>query len=266
MIDPKGVAFFIPRGLSAFKEKLFIRIGERIVAAGGRTVRGDHDALARLPTDVMPIVGAAPYLLPLVQAWRADGRPWIGWDRGYARRIFATWLPRGENGGYYRWTLNAYQMRSIREVPGDRWAALNTPVAPWARNGRHIVVANPTPTYSVSHPGLANWTDATIDALSRVTDRQIVIRGKESKRPLQHDLEHAHALVAHGSNAAVEAVILGCPVFVDPSSAAALVGLTDLTKIERPIYPDRQPWLNALAYSQWNETELIDGTLWRLLT
>jgi hypothetical protein len=35
--------------------------------------------------------------------------------------------------------------------------------------------------------------------------------------------------------------------------------------IEKPVYPDRQAWVNALAYSQFNESELVDGTLWRLI-
>jgi hypothetical protein len=178
---------------------------------------------------------------------------------------FATWLPRGENGGYYRWTIGAYQMRTIRDVPSDRWDALNIPVTPWQKNGKHIVVALPSPTYSRSHDGADTWTEETLRRLALITDRQIVIRDKESKRPLQADLEGAHCLVAHGSIAAVEAVICGCPVVVHPDSAASLVGLTDLSKIETPIYPDREPWLWSLAYSQWNENELCDGTLWRLI-
>ncbi len=265
MIDPAKACLFIPGELKKFKLDLFNRIGEKIKAAGGQTIRGDHLALDELPSEIIPIVGAAPYLLPLVEGWRASGRTWIGWDRGYARRVFATWLPRGDNGGYYRWTVGAYQMRAIRDVPGDRWAALRTPVMSWRKGGRHIVLAEPTPTYSVSHPGVKDWTERTITALAKVTDRKIVRRDKESKRPLQADLQGAHALVAHGSIAAVESVICGCPVFVDACSAAALVGLTDLTRIETPIYPDRNPWLWSLAYSQFNERELVDGTLWRLI-
>jgi hypothetical protein len=99
-----------------------------------------------------------------------------------------------------------------------------------------------------------------------VTDRQLVIRDKESKRPLQADLKGAHALVTHGSIAAVESVICGCPVFVHRDSAAALVGMTDLKDIEKPIYPDRDAWVRSLCYSQFNERELVDGTLWKLLT
>jgi hypothetical protein len=71
--------------------------------------------------------------------------------------------------------------------------------------------------------------------------------------------------VTHGSNAANEAIILGCPVFSHPSCAASLVGKSDLREIENPIYPDREPWLRSLAYSQFDERELVDGTLWRLM-
>jgi hypothetical protein len=265
MIDPSKVCLFIPGELKKFKLDLFNGIGDKIRAAGGKTIRGDHNALDALPLEILPIVGAAPYLLPLVTKWRATGRQWIGWDRGYARRVFATWLPRGANGGYYRWTLNAYQMRSIRDVPSDRWDALKTPVTPWKKNGRHIVVAEPSPTYSLSHPGVVDWTERTVAALKGLTDRPIVLRDKESKKPLQDDLDGAHCLVTHGSNAAVESVIMGCPVFVHPDSAASLVGQTYLSLIEKPVYPDRQPWLNSLAYSQWNEAELVNGTLFRML-
>lgn len=66
--------------------------------------------------------------------------------------------------------------------------------------------------------------------------------------------------------AAVESVMMGCPVFVHPDSAASLVGMTDINHIERPLYPERRPWLNSLAYSQFNEAELCDGTLWRLIS
>jgi hypothetical protein len=149
-------------------------------------------------------------------------------------------------------------------VPGDRWKALQTPLAPWCRHGRHIVVASPTPTYERFH-GIQGWTEQTLRALAALTDRQVVLRDKESKRPLQADLDGAHCLVAHGSNAAVESVILGCPVFVDGSSAAALVGQTNTAAIERPIYPERESWAHSLAYCQFNEQELVDGTLWRLI-
>ena len=245
-----------------------LRIGSRIEAAGGRVIRGDFLALDRLPDDTIPIVGCSPYLRPLIQGWRDRGRAWIYWDRGYNRRIFATDLPPGTEGGMYRWHRNSFQMQTVRDVPADRWKATKTDLWPWAKDGRHIVVAQPSPTYEKFH-GIEGWTARTLEALEAVTDRPIVVRDKEMQRfgrKLHEDLKGAHCLVTHGSNAAVEAVIMGCPVFVHPDSAASLVGRTDLRDINEPLYPDREPWLRSLAYSQFSERELVDGTLWRLIT
>jgi hypothetical protein len=267
VIDPAKVAFWVPPELKKFKLDLFNRIGAHIQAKGGRVIRGDVAAMAALPDEIIPVGGCTPLLSNLYTAWRARGRTFVYWDRGYARRVFATDLPTGDSGGYYRWHVNAYQMRAVRKVSADRWGALRTPLWPWTRDGKHIVVAEPSLTYQRFH-GIEGWTERTLAELRTLTDRPIVIRDKEMQRfgrKLHEDLKGAHALVTHGSNAAVEAVIMGCPVFVHPDSAASLVGRTDLKHIEKPLYPDREPWVRSLAYSQFNERELIDGTLWRLL-
>lgn len=270
MLDPKTVCLFIGPGLKKFKLDLFLRIGNKIKASGGSMIHGDFEAIKKLPDDIIPIIGCSPELTTTVQKWLERKRQFIYWDRGYARRVFATWLPRGDAmgipGGYYRWHLNCYQMQKLQDVPQDRWDFLKTPVTPWQRNPNgHIVIACPTPTYEKFH-AIEGWTEKTLRRLARITNRQVVTRDKESKRDLRDDLAGAHSLVSHGSVAAVESVIMGCPVVVDHSSAAALVGLTELEKIESPVYPDRQPWLNSLAYNQFNEQELVDGTLWKLIS
>lgn len=264
MIDPRKVCLYIPPGLKKFKLDLFERIGAKI----GRVVRNDPALLDELPPEVIPIVGCTPALRPWIEKWQASRRKWIYWDRGYARRVFATWLPRGSDlgipGGYYRWHVGQFQMTALRDVPGDRWAALRTEARPWRRGGRQIVVIDTLPDYWLQR-GIENWAVDTAAKLRTLTDRPIIVRAKESKVPLYDELRDAHALVSHGSIAAVESVIMGCPVFVDRSCAAALVGLTDLAKIEAPIYPGREQWLHSLAYCQFNERELVDGTLWRLI-
>ena len=266
MLDPKTVCLFVGPGLKKFKLDLFLRIGKKIEAAGGSMIHGDFEAVKALPDNIIPIIGCSPELTKSVKEWKERKRNFIYWDRGYARRVFATWLPRGDNGGYYRWHLNSYQMQNIiKDAPADRWSSLATEVTPWQRNPKgHILIACPTPTYEKFHD-IEGWTEKTLRRLARITDRQVVTRDKESKRSLQSDLDGAFIMVSHGSNAAVEGVISGCPVVVDSSSAAALVGITDLEQVEHPVYPDRQPWLNSLAYNQFNEQELVDGTLWRLI-
>ncbi len=264
MFNPAEACLFIPGNLKKFKLDLFERVGAHIKQKGGKVIHGDIKALEALPDRVVPIVGCMPELTQTILRWKARGRKRIQWDRGYARRVFATYLPRGDNGGYYRWHVNAFQLRKVDTYPGDRWKALNVEMKPWAKGGRHIVVLAPTPTYQKFH-AIEPWFEKTVRELAPITDRQIVVRFKDSKRPIQADLEGAHCAISHGSIAATEAAILGCPVFDHEESAAALVGLTDIKKIEHPIYPDRTPWVNALSYSQFNEHELVDGTLWRIL-
>lgn len=268
MIDPAKVCLWVPPDLKKFKLELFNRIAAKIEAKGGKVVRNDERRLLDLRDDMIPIVGCHPPLKDMIAGWKARKRTFIYWDRGYFMRWFATCLPQpgSMEASYYRWHVNAYQMQEIRNVPGDRWQRMKCEVSPWRKGGRHIVIAAPTATYSRLH-GCENWIAETIAALAKVTDRQLVIRDKEQyrRRPLQMDLDGAHALVTHGSNAANEAVILGCPVFCDPSCAAALVGKTDFSEIEHPAFPDRQPWLNSLAYSQFTEGEMIDGSLWKLI-
>lgn len=264
MIDPKDVCLFIPSNLQKFKLDLFMRIGRHIKSCGGDYIHGDLTALEALPNKVIPIVGCMPECTALIAKWKATGRKRLQWDRGYLRRVFATYLPRGENGGMYRWHCDSFQMRKIRDVPRDRFDKLKIPLEPWQRGGRHIVMLAPTPTYQKFH-AIEGWFEATLRALATVTDRQIVVRFKDSKRSLQADLAGAHCVVANGSIAATEAAILGYPVFDNPESAAALVGLTDIRRIEAPIYPDRDRWVRSLAYSQFDETELTNGVLWRLL-
>jgi hypothetical protein len=177
VIDPAKTCLFIPAGLKDFKLNLFERIGAKL----GRVIRGDVAALAALPPDIIPIVGCSPELRETIARWRSAGRTFVYWDRGYWDRVFATWLPRGANGGMYRWHLNSFQLQALRDVPADRYEARKPPVKDWQRNGRHIVIAAPTRTYAKFH-GTRDWIADTIDALARVTDRQLVIRDKESKR------------------------------------------------------------------------------------
>ena len=270
-IDPRHVAFFIPPGLKKFKLALFERIANHIAKLGGVVVRHNYDELERAARQLMPIVGCSPPFANAIRRWQADGTRWIYWDRGYLRRVFATWLPNGHDmgvpGGFYRWQVGGFQMNRVRPVPDDRWRSLklNGAVKPWRKNGKHIVVAHTLPDYWDLRGLSRNWSFEIADSLKRYTKRPIVVRDKESKKPLDEELADAHALVTHGSIAAVEAVVMGCPVFVHHTSAAAFMGLTDLSLIEAPIYPNRERWLHSLAYSQFNEAELCDGTLWGLI-
>lgn len=199
---------------------------------------------------------------------RSDaGRPWIYWDRGY----FARFPNIPDPFGYHRLTINAYQQNWVRhDVLQDRAQAAvrllkEWPLRSWRKSGRDILLCAPSPTYAAFH-GCEGWVCAAIDTMERYTDRPVRIRHKSNGTPLDRDLHDVHAVVAHGGNVAVEAAMLGVPVFVHSSSAAAPIGCTDLSKIEQPITPDRMRWFLSLAYGQFTFTEMLEGIPWSTIT
>lgn len=81
---------------------------------------------------------------------------------------------------------------------------------------------------------------------------------------LEADLEHAHCAVGWTTNALTEAACLGVPVYAMSGGAMATpVSCTDFTKIDNvQPEPDRQQWLNDMAYCQWTYNEIRDGVAW----
>lgn len=172
------------------------------------------------------------------------------------------------HGVSYRVTRNGYEAGPVRACPPDRIQAHDVVLKSWQRGGKNILVCPPTDYFVAAH-GCADWLEKTLEALQRHTDRPIVVRRKprpgEAQEPLAEALSKAHALVTHSSNVAIEAVVAGVPVFVSPSSAAAPMGLTDVSSIETPVYPDRDEWLAHLAYCQFSFEEMRSGAAWRML-
>ncbi|HKY39092.1 MAG TPA: hypothetical protein VJN18_24305 [Polyangiaceae bacterium] len=185
----------------------------------------------------------------------------------YFFRVDHAYFSRG-HGQNYRVTRNAHEAGPVRECPTDRIQAHGVVLEPWQRGGSNVLVCPPA-DYLVAAHGYGDWLDRTLEALQRHTDRPIVVRRKpqpgETGEPLAEALSKAHALVTHSSNVAIEAVVAGVPVFVSPSSAAAPMGLTDLSSIETPVYPDRDKWLAHLAYCQFSLEEMRSGAAWRML-
>lgn len=263
MINPNDVCLFIPPYCGNKKLEMYSRVAKGVGRATSRS--GD---LTNLPDSVIPMIGGSLELVPMLRGWRQRGRPFIYWDRGYFRRIYEAWLPKSEekHGGYYRLHLNSFQMTRVRKVPSDRWGALDTKVADWKKNPEgHIVIAPSLPEYDAFHecPGWVEKTAAGVE--ERRPGRAIVIRHRNSQKPLYEELEGAECLITHGSNAANEAIVMGCPVIVFGQCAAALVGRTKVEDIDQLVYPEREPWLHSMAYSQFTEEEIINGAAFRML-
>jgi len=167
----------------------------------------------------------------------------------------------------YKITKNKFQANIIKDRLDDRWRELGLKIKPWKKPGRDIIVIS-DPQIEQLH-NQVGWLNNTLKILEKNTNRSIIVRDRPSKENPQPSfnevLQTAFAVVAFSSNAAVEAVLEGIPVFVDNCSAAAPVGLTDFSKIENPIRPKRQPWLNHLSYSQFTLEEIRNGYAWPIL-
>ena len=61
--------------------------------------------------------------------------------------------------------------------------------------------------------------------------------------------------------ACVEAVMLGYPAYTTDFSTVSLIMGNDLSKLKNPEYPERQQWLEHIAWSQFLPEEFGNGTL-----
>lgn len=197
----------------------------------------------------------------LAQAKR-EGRTYYYADHGFYRR-----------GKYYRVAKNAVQYQpslpAILRAKPDRFHATGLTAAPeWATPGASIVICPNSPQY-MSWFGIDAhaWVVDLVDRLGQLTDRPIIVRWKSmaSRRPLYLDLHNAYAVVVFSSNAAVEALTHGVPIFtLAPWASTVSLARTSIDQIESPYYPDhRIQFLWKLAMRQWTMQEIADGLAWK---
>ena len=162
----------------------------------------------------------------------------------------------------------------------DRAEQLGLKLKPWNTNGSKIIMCT-------QHDKSQQWQDMPpiqqfvsdmVRGVQMWTDREIIVRphprckisipGIEVQTPKQipgtyddFDLqfEDVYAVINWSSNPATQAVINGIPVFTGQSSLAWDMSMKSLTNINNPQLPDREQWLNNLAYTEWSVPEISQG-------
>lgn len=232
------------------------KTGMLMSALSGGIGRDAQIVLGEPPDDGHPFIvwGQEWLTLRIVPQAVRTRRPFWCIDNGY-------WQPaRGTSRGYYRLT---YRSMTPVQLTGDDLRLAPVPLKLWRRDGRHVLLAMPGEHFGVALGiDVPAWCASIETRLRQATDRPIRIRPRDSRKPLAQDFTDAWCCVTHSSNIAVDAAIAGIPVFVEPTSAAAPIGRTDL-EIEQPVTPGRKNWLRSLASQHFTIAEMASGEAWR---
>lgn len=179
---------------------------------------------------------------------------------------------------YHRITKNSLQWQGELDgrCPDDRWRRINQTILPRSPGSKVLICPPSAKAMMFWNLDLDDWIKNVVVEIKKHTDREIVIRNKPSRRDRTSgidSLENAladdvHCLVTFNSIAAVEALLLGKPVFTLGPNAALPMANVDLSMIDDPWMPSvdevRVLCVN-LAYNQFTNNELRDGTAWRML-
>lgn len=202
-----------------------------------------------------------------------------------------------EGFGHFRIALNGsfQDTGDFRASPSDpeRWeklaCELGLTVKPWRQDGAHILLIGQVPgDASLRGLDVVKWLESTVIDLRLITQRPIVIRPhplspaaalRRLRRRLREDksirfdikagsrlsaaLDEAWVTVTYSSSAAIESVLAGVPaISLSPASLAWPVADHGLGYVLEPTLPERRPWLDRLAHSQWSIEEIERGLVW----
>jgi hypothetical protein len=212
----------------------------------------------------------------IMKQCRKDHRDFYYIDSGYFGNSPNPLNPHGWKV-WHRIVKNDLQHTDIVARPDDRWKKFNIELQPRKYGSKIIVAApdeKPCKFYGIDQQ---QWISETVETIKKYTDRPVVVRQRAPNRidriqsdPLSQVLQDdVHALVTFNSVAAVESVMLGVPAFtLAPANAAAPVASQDLDLIENPYWPNQDKlyaWACHLAYGQFHNTEMRNGTALKIL-
>ena len=200
---------------------------------------------------------------------RANGRDFYYIDTGY--------FGNGKKKNYHRITRNDVQnFGPVRDRPADRFDRTGVSLKKVRAEGSKILLAPPSQKLlNLYDIDLETWLNQTLAEIRAHTDREVVIRRKQGRSTRINDdtiemalSQDVYCLITYSSIAAGEAILFGKPAITLGPNAAAAVCSTSIAEIEtikRPSLDEISAWARHMAYCQFTEVEMRDGTAWRIL-
>ena len=201
---------------------------------------------------------------------RANGRDFYYIDTGY--------FGNGKKKNYHRITRNDVQnFGPVRERPADRFDLTGVRLKKVRAEGSKILLAPPSQKLlNLYDIDLETWLNQTLAEIGSHTDREVVIRRKQGRSTRINDdtiemalSQDVYCLITYSSIAAGEAILFGKPAITLGPNAAAAVCSTHISEIETikcPSLDEISAWARHMAYCQFTEAEMRDGTAWGILT
>jgi hypothetical protein len=203
-----------------------------------------------------------------MNACRATGRDFYYIDTGY--------FGNGKKKTFHRVTRNDVQnFGPLIDRPRDRLAATGFQPCKFYRGSKILLAPPSQKLLNLYDIDLEQWLANVLSEIGAHTDREVVVRRKPGRtaRTSDDSMAHAlkqdiHCLITFSSIAAGEALLNGKPaITLGPNAAAALCSQS-LDAIEKPHVPtldEVEAWAAHMAYCQFTEAEMRDGTAWRIL-
>lgn len=225
----------------------------------------------------------------ILDTYKAAGKPCLVFDKGYSRMSDDSDIPKTN---YWRVAINHTQPTSYifnTPLPSDRWDVLNRKykhkLKSRIEDGDRVLYFASSNRYHTWHnlPTMQDYARSVIGSIRKHWDGKIIYcpkpqsftRDKIEPIPgaflrnrrdrVKMLLAKAHCAVVHGSGAAVECILNGCPVIVLGDAITKPVSGTKIETIKNPWWPtneEREQWAWNFAYAQWTPKEMASGAMW----
>jgi hypothetical protein len=213
--------------------------------------------------------------------YRAQNKPVIVIEVGALNRN-TTWKisVNGTDSNGLFWPRTAWNR--------DRKIEMLSKFTPTVRGSAILICGqNPRSHNWPTNISVEEWITNCVKELNAVTDRQIHIRPhpryslslpakltplvKNAVYTIGDDtdfsskLNHYWAVINYNSYPGIQARLHGCNTVVNKTSLAAPVSHTDIRNIETPLDSPSEDWLDQIAHTEFYESEIEDGTAWRII-
>lgn len=259
-----------------FEDGRHLAIEAGLAAVGYKVVRQDVSVPRIGPDDVCVTWNAYGTSGAIADKAKAQGGRAIVCEEAYLREI------GGEK--YFAVAINGHNGSGTWKHGGpERWASWDTTISPWRKTGEHVLVCGQR-GFGYNAMAMPNdWPDRVLARLRETTDRPIWFRAHPKRRavmpsaeydrvldwsePLEAHLANCWAVVVWGSGCATHALLGGVPAFFEaPHIVTEGAAERGLGNINNPLYPDRLPVMERMAWAQWSMSELRSGAaFWHLL-